>query len=182
MCELDWCDRRGRNRSGSGLCEAHYYQKRRGRPFTEARRYLPTSTPCVVDGCENTGFTGRYCPKHEVRIRRHGDPHTVIAPEDRAYRRGEESEYWAGEGVGYSGAHQRLRKERGPASAHPCADCGSPAAQWSYNRADPNEKANEYRGVAVVYSTDPSQYEPRCVPCHKRFDLSALQEARQWNA
>lgn len=174
MCDLDWCARAGRNRSGSGLCEAHYYQKRRGKPFTEVVQHLPLDTECVVEGCIETGFAGRLCPKHEARVRRHGDPHKVIPHHERAYRRGEESALWTGDDATYSAAHQRVRKLRGRASDAPCVDCGAAAAQWSYDRNDPNEKSGEYQGRPTVYSTDADHYSPRCVPCHKRFDLAAL--------
>lgn len=174
MCELDWCERRGRNPSGSGLCEAHYCQKRRGRPFTEVRQHLPASTPCVVDGCENTGFTGRYCPKHEVRIRRHGDPHTVIEPKDRKHGRQHESPNWTGDEATSGAVHQRLRTVRGPAAGNQCADCGSPAAHWSYDHNDPAERWDETPGRERWYSVNLGHYSPRCVQCHKRYDLAVI--------
>lgn len=70
----------------------------------------------------------------------------------------------------YSAAHRRVRAEKGPASALSCLDCLRPAAHWSYVGGDPNELVDDARGSA--YSLDLSRYVPRCVPCHKKFDLN----------
>lgn len=59
--------------------------------------------------------------------------------------------------VGYGAVHVRLRTRIGPASAFACADCGGPAAHWSYKHK-------------TGYSEDLADYEPRCVPCHRIFD------------
>ena len=72
--------------------------------------------------------------------------------------------------VGVSGAHLRLRKDHGPARDHACVDCGHPAAHWSYDHTDPDERDSD-KGP---YSVKPEHYQPRCVPCHKRFDLNFL--------
>lgn len=72
--------------------------------------------------------------------------------------------------VSYSAVHTRLRADRGPASAHPCTDCGGSARQWSYSHEDPNE----LRALEGAYSLDPDHYSPRCVSCHKRMDLSRI--------
>jgi hypothetical protein len=69
--------------------------------------------------------------------------------------------------VGYSAVHERLRTRRGPARAHRCVDCGGPAAQWSLNHDGASLRASE-----GPYSMDESRYVPRCVPCHKRYDLA----------
>ena len=29
----------------------------------------------------------------------------------------------------------------------------------------------------IAYSNNPEHYEPRCVPCHKRFDLGRVDSA-----
>jgi hypothetical protein len=64
---------------------------------------------------------------------------------------------------GYERVHRALRRERGPASAHPCVDCGGPAAEWSLN--DPV--------VANDFSEDLQRYSPRCRPCHRLYDTEA---------
>ena len=77
--------------------------------------------------------------------------------------------------VGYPAAHDRVRQGRGSASGHACVDCAGPAAHWSYDHRDPDELLDDgvkYGGVK--YSANVDHYEPRCVPCHKRFDLRWL--------
>lgn len=74
--------------------------------------------------------------------------------------------------AGYSAAHQRCRTDRGRVQRHACVDCGRQAQHWSYNHDDPDERiASGLSAHPVTYSLDPQHYSPRCVPCHKRFDL-----------
>jgi len=74
--------------------------------------------------------------------------------------------------AGYAAAHQRVRQDRGPVTRQPCIDCDAPAYHWSYDHADPMELlAYGLSANPVAYSLDPDHYSPRCVPCHKRFDL-----------
>ena len=74
--------------------------------------------------------------------------------------------------VGYDAAHGRVRRARGKASDYACVDCGGAAAQWSYDHTDPAERTEDLRGYLTAYSLDQERYVPRCVPCHKVFDLS----------
>lgn len=72
----------------------------------------------------------------------------------------------------YVAVHLRLASDLGSASRHACVDCYSPALHWSYDHADPNELHSEHIAtMGIAYSTNPRHYVPRCVPCHKRFDL-----------
>lgn len=75
----------------------------------------------------------------------------------------------------YSAIHNRLKTDRGPASSHPCVDCGNKARHWSYDHTDENEHLGA-SGLSkgVAYSMDPDRYAPRCVPCHKTFDLAHI--------
>lgn len=73
--------------------------------------------------------------------------------------------------VTYSGAHMRVRTRRGPASSHACVDCGGQAAQWSYDKSDPDEQYMISGDKKYPYSLDENRYVPRCVPCHRAFDL-----------
>lgn len=73
--------------------------------------------------------------------------------------------------VDYQLAHWRLRKARGQASQHACADCGQQAAEWSYDGLDPDEMLDLRRNRYLIrYSTDPKHYDPRCRPCHRAKD------------
>lgn len=118
---------------------------------------------CVVDGCSDPARTiAGYCGKHNERVRRHGDPDTVLVPK------------WTGDQASYSAVHLRLRKWRGRASAHQCIDCGKRAGQWSYGHA----RGPGHRECEVgPYSVDLADYDPRCVTCHKKFDLAHLGKA-----
>lgn len=69
--------------------------------------------------------------------------------------------------VGYYPAHRRVDRQRGRARNHDCADCGAPAAEWSYDRTDPDELVSP-RGL--TYSVKPEHYSPRCITCHRIFD------------
>lgn len=77
----------------------------------------------------------------------------------------------------YRAAHTRVEIARGKARAYRCA-CGAPAREWSYRHDDPDELHGSIvsRGKtwAVAYSSKPEHFDPRCVPCHRRFDVRAV--------
>lgn len=74
--------------------------------------------------------------------------------------------------VEYSAAHDRVRKAYGPASDYRCVDCGSAAEQWSYDHRDPSERLSATVKGRPPYSLKVEHYQPRCVSCHKVFDLA----------
>lgn len=77
--------------------------------------------------------------------------------------------------VGYGAAHERVRRSRGDARSHPCVDCGAPARHWAYDHSDPDEMTQDVGSKSLVaYSVKVEHYDPRCVPCHKRFDLGRI--------
>lgn len=71
--------------------------------------------------------------------------------------------------VGYTGAHRRIRKERGKPSDHLCVDCGKSAEEWSYD-GDDEERHQLMNGTRLAFSLNPSSYSPRCRKCHSRYD------------
>lgn len=76
-----------------------------------------------------------------------------------------------GDSVGYSTAHDRLRRHRGPASGHACVDCGEPAKQWSLRHDSAKRATGRTQHCAeMAWSPDVNDYEPRCVGCHKAYD------------
>lgn len=119
---------------------------------------------CTVDGCTSPdkGPHG-LCGMHRERVRKHGDPHIVLAGPR------EQNPNWRGDSIKYRAAHERLRVERGRAADYECTDCGRPAAHWSYNHTDPDELTEK----GWPFSPSPEHYSPRCVPCHKTFDLAS---------
>jgi len=170
LCEVEGCEALSRNKGRARLCEMHYYRLRRT-GTTDTTRPWHRRGSCSVDGCDSPERHDGVCIRHWTRIRRHGDPDTVLP---RPSLSGEQSASWTGDDATYVAMHSRVRKARGPAKLLACADCGSQARHWSYDRTDPGEKQSELG----PYSTDLSHYEPRCVPCHKRFDLDAIREGR----
>lgn len=75
----------------------------------------------------------------------------------------------------YGAAHERVKALKGSASQYPCVDCGQPARHWSYNHDDPHALTSaKGRTIGQPYSLNPHHYRPRCVPCHKTFDLDQL--------
>jgi hypothetical protein len=157
-CSVEGCDR---PHEAKGLCATHY--RRVGRTGT-TRGDIPIKTPdgtqgCLVDGCGNPHKGLGYCASHHQRL-------ANGLPLDGPFLVN-----GVGDEVGYAAVHQRNLRSKGSAGQFSCVDCGGRAAEWSYNHSGVKERI-EYRsdGVSVPYSTDPDQYEPRCVPCHRRFD------------
>jgi hypothetical protein len=168
-CTAEGCETRRRS-AASAYCEKHYYRLRR-RGTLEARSWHKRGG-CSVEGCTDPERHDGVCIKHWTRLRRHGDANTVLP--QGCFLTGDQSPGWAGDAITYAGMHHRVRATLGLAKLLACADCGAPARHWSYDRTDPNEKQSELG----PYSTDLAHYEPRCVPCHKRFDLDAIREGR----
>ena len=168
VCPVDDCPKQ---KYRGGYCYAHYMKKwRYGTP-------TPTHAPRWED------FTGRRfgqlvaiarvdgrwvlkCDCGKETRAASGDLNRgtkITCGDRRAHRRLD---------PGYGAAHERVRRDRGHAQAHPCIDCGGRALQWSYTHDDPNELVVPGGVLAgIAYSADVNRYAPRCVPCHKRFDL-----------
>lgn len=164
-CSLDYCDKSPRS-SREELCEGHYYQRRRGKPFTPLRPAKFEGDTCHIEGCEKPR-KGKFCTMHAARIRRHGDPSKVIGQNEIARLHGPDNPMWQ-EAPSYSAWHQRLNRAKGPASRHECSEgCGAKAAQWSYvGPREPNRRK--------PYEIDFSLFVPKCVKCHKRYDLAKI--------
>lgn len=79
--------------------------------------------------------------------------------------------------VTYAGAHDRVAAAKGRAADHRCIDCTEPAQHWSYDHQDPDELIEALpvqRGryiYDVAYSVDPEHYDPRCIRCHRAYDM-----------
>lgn len=112
---------------------------------------------CEIQGCTRPRRKRTWCNTHYEMWRRHGDP-LYVRPS------------WRLERPGYKAAHNRVKRERGPASGYRCADCGAPANEWSYDGRDENELVDNGRGRPERYSLDTAHYQPRCFSCHRSLD------------
>lgn len=157
-CVIEGCARDIKKRS---MCGMHYLRWWKtgdagsARSDREIRADERAVAKCPVEGCGQPPRPGgkNLCEMHYGRIRRNGDPNTVInmRREDAAYR----------------SAHSRVRRDRGAAREYQCIDCGTQAQHWSYAHTDSNELKSP---GGQPYSLDPQHYEPRCVVCHWAFD------------
>jgi len=163
ICSVDDCERPVRTR---GWCNAHYLRHcRHGSVDVILRAANGTyASICSVADCERPHHAGGFCGMHHMRVKTHGDPNAV-KPKSLP---GDLNPNWRGDDVGYAAVHRRLRRTRGSASTYPCAQCGKPAYQWSYDHADSAQRTDS---LGLPYSIDLAHYLPRCTPCHKRFDL-----------
>lgn len=172
QCEVPGCKKNARTKTAK-LCPMHYHRQYRGRGVGGAEEWVRKTKVgrCAVKGCNNADSEGVYCSMHDARQRRHGDTDKVISPSERDAPTGEDHSSWKGIDVGYTAAHDRVRRARGAASSHKCVDCGNPANHWSYDHECEDEQVRFERGYYVAFSPSVDHYHPRCVPCHKRFDL-----------
>lgn len=126
---------------------------------------------CSIDGCEKPRRKRGWCGMHYQRWKRHGDVVTVArSGRPKGTLAGTDSPSWRGADISYGGAHLRVRRVRGAATAYACAHCLDVAAEWAYDHADPAERTGLDHGHVRPYSTDPAHYLPLCVPCHRSFD------------
>lgn len=164
-CSVDDCDR-PRRRPSAELCGAHYHRLwRTGSVGSDPIR--EGGQGCSIADCEGKHYGQGLCNLHWQRKRKWGDPTRTCQNQS-----GRTNPAWVGDAVTYSGAHMRVRAVRGPASRFACTDCGDVARHWSYDHSDPNELGQLVDGRVLPYSTDVQRYQPRCVQCHKSFDLA----------
>ena len=161
-CKIEGCAKPSR---GRGWCGTHWLRWRKhGDPMIVLRTGIDfqVKPPCAVDGCPRPHHAKGYCSTHLDRVNKHGDPSVVTPITGRPLK---------GEFPKWAAVHKRLSRKRGRAAEHECVDCGGPAKEWSYTYGSPDEliDANGLR-----YSLDLDVYKPRCVPCHRRYDLCTI--------
>ncbi len=168
-CELDDCSR---PHDAHGFCSMHYRRwKRNGDPL--ARQRVSREGQCEIEGCTDPVNARRMCSKHYERVHKYGDPDADFSS---PFPPGSAHPQWIASGqIGYSSVHSRLRRMRGLAANLLCIDCGLPADDWSYNHSGVDEYEVETQGVnghtyTLKYSTDITQYDPRCKSDHTTFD------------
>lgn len=118
-----------------------------------------TRPPCDVSDCGRPHYGRGYCRAHHARWQRYGHPQADLPILEKTTG-----------GVGYWACHERIKAQRGPASARRCAECGAAAVDWSYDGTDPDERTNPTQGYR--YSLDPVRYRPRCRSCHRRATVA----------
>lgn len=158
-----------------GMCQKHYFRMWRNGTLELTHPQREQRGICIVNDCDkrDVGPHG-LCDKHLSRQKRNGH-HEVLRGVTPKW--GSDNPAWRNDECGYGAAHDRVMRRRGAASDHRCVSCNEPAQQWAYNHADPNEKiAQSGYGEGCAYSTNPDMYEPKCIPCHKRFDLQKIAE------
>lgn len=172
-CSVDGC---GRPVNARGWCSTHWWRwKKHGDvmadvPVRARDRGKVAPSPdeeCSVEDCKKPIYRKgrRLCSAHHVRLVRYGSP-TFKPPLAKS--------------ITYRGAHKRVTRARGPASAHECVDCGGTAHHWSYDHTDPNElvEVKYTNGVRceAPYSLDVGRYDARCRSCHGKLDFSLSPE------
>lgn len=163
-CAADGCTREPRSRVAE-YCEKHYYRLRRNGTLETVAPRVPATT-CVVDGCDRRAErTDGLCRACLYRFHRNGSFDYV------GYRLPPEL-------TTYTVVHQRVRAAKGSASKYRCVDCGRQARQWSYDHKDPGSRWGTTPSYPdpMPFSVSVDHYEPRCIPCHKRFDLAKIAE------
>ncbi len=75
--------------------------------------------------------------------------------------------------IGYTAAHDRVRKLYGSASQYFCVDCLGWADDWSLNHLSGSPKIRTDEASGMLISPDPDDYVPRCSSCHWRYDRGA---------
>lgn len=154
-CCVEGCEK---PQHSKGMCGAHARRAARyGDPLTPLQRQ-PNEGLCSVDGCPEPMRKRTWCAKHYAMWRRHGEIR--------------EWSYSWGSG-GYVSTHTWLRRHRGKAADHICADCGSRAEEWSYVGSHPEEQRDPTHGGAA-FVRDLDAYVPRCVKCHRLFDENPI--------
>lgn len=167
-CSADDCEQAPRSQSAE-YCEKHYYRMRRNGTLKTVAPRVPDAL-CIVDECQVPAFTIEgECRNHALWRKRNGDYFKRGAgPLHFKWRDADE--------MTSSAIHQRVRKAFGAARDYDCVDCAKRAAHWSYNHRDPDERIDVVRGQQIPVGTGLEFYDPRCVPCHKRFDLAQAAE------
>lgn len=176
-CTVDDCTKGAHRKE---YCYAHYMKDwRYGTPTPQhaptwedltGRRY----GTLVAKARTDSGAWICACDCGETITRRVGDLNRY----GNACTCGTTGKHYITDAPGYGSAHGRVRSTHGAASNYQCITCGDRAYHWSYDHTDADELTYEYEpGKVIAYSAKPEHYQPRCVPCHKRYDLDRIDSA-----
>lgn len=126
---------------------------------------MPADTCTIVD-CDRRRRARGWCISHYNRWRLNGTPGPATFAPSADLTHGAEHPNWRGTAIGYRGAHNRVTRLKGKASAHPCVECSGEARTWAYDGAD----AKKIDAQGRRYSADPAHYLAMCAACHCRRD------------
>ena len=122
---------------------------------------------CSVDGCEARHKARGWCDTHYRRWYREGDPEALTTRSQP----GATNPMWRGDSVGYAGAHIRVQVARGSASECSFDETHAGPYHWAFDHVNATSvRVDARRGFELTYSTDPDEYIPLCVSCHRTFD------------
>lgn len=171
-CTVEGCASQVRSKH-SPYCEVHYYRLRRNGTTDTVAKRVPNSQ-CKVEGCvRRAERVDGLCRGCWLRFRANGD---------FGYRNsGDKSHNWLSDDeLNYRAIHLRVRAKKGSASNYECVACGGRAKHWAYNHNSKNERLGVHeQGFIVPFGTEIEDYQPMCVPCHKRLDLAKRREKNE---
>lgn len=126
------------------------------------QRYRSSCSPCEHE--RNKLYMEEYLSDPERRVK------TLKEIRERvARRRAKDPEG----GRAYRRVHKTLRRSLGPASEYTCIGCGNQAEEWSLR---PDAKGL-IRTALHSWSESITDYDPRCVPCHRALDKEIRRSA-----
>lgn len=159
-CSVLGCDRESSSR---GWCATHYSRWRRTGEVGSAEVAIKgLRRECSVDGCLRDATSRGMCGMHYLRILRKGT--LEITP-----RSGPGHQRWSDrDSLTYDAAHDRVKRSRGPASSHACAQCEGPAEDWAYQHMADDPLIDD---IGRPYSDDLDDYAPMCRACHRALDM-----------
>lgn len=135
---------------------AIWYQRRPGGPWyrigREAAHHFKTCEMCGQQFLAR--YRARFCSRSCQGSAHRSGVTTITRPS------GPDHPQWRGDDASYQSVHRRVYRARGPASALACIDCGKSAQHWSRTHG--------------TTGLQPDHYEPRCIRCHRDYDLELL--------
>lgn len=135
-------------------CEECTRAKREYRQANYHRR-LAEGPACIADGCGKRAGHGPLCPGHEIARKRAGEAPPVGQRPVTTY----------------FSVHRMVKRIKGPAPTWQCSNCESRAAEWALDPCAENTRTQQGgRHDGLRFSTDPDDYWPLCVSCHRIMD------------
>ena len=151
-----------------GLCHRHWVQQRQA-----------TADLCSVEGCKRKSVANGMCLAHDAESKgnlcsEHGCKAPVKARGLCSKHYQQVLKYGSVQPIRelrYKAMHRRVWSRFGSASNYDCVDCGKQAYDWSYTHGCSDELVSiEHEYLGFTFCPHVDHYEPRCRPCHDRYD------------